>query len=187
MVVRQSTAIPKIAKIYADADLATLQAWQAFHTIDNAAPLLSRAFVDAHYEFRAKFLSGQPEQRERWKRGVAFAEGTMGEAIGRDYVKLYFPAEAKAKMDELVANVKVAMGTRLDALAWMGDATRAEAKAKLMRLRSEDRPPGEMARLQRPDRGHAATCSATRSARSASSGTTAARASASRWTRASGA
>ncbi|WP_411833203.1 M13 family metallopeptidase [Pseudoxanthomonas mexicana] len=131
VVVRQSTAIPKIAKIYADADLATLQAWQAFHTIDNAAPLLSRAFVDAHYEFRAKFLSGQPEQRERWKRGVAFAEGTMGEAIGRDYVKLYFPAEAKAKMDELVANVKVAMGTRLDALAWMGDATRAEAKAKL--------------------------------------------------------
>jgi len=131
VVVRQSTAIPKIAAIYADADIATLQAWQAFHTVDDAAPLLSRAFADAHFEFRSRFLSGQPEQRERWKRAVAFADGAMGEAIGRDYVQLYFPADAKAKMDDLVANVKTAMGARLDALDWMGPETKAEAKAKL--------------------------------------------------------
>ena len=130
-VIRQDTAIPKIAAIYADTDLATLQAWQAFSTIDSAAPLLSRDFADAQFEFRSKFLSGQPEQRERWKRGVALADATMGEAIGRDYVQLYFPPDAKAKMDQLVTNVKLAMGARLDALDWMGPETKLEAKAKL--------------------------------------------------------
>lgn len=131
VVVRQNTAVPKIAQVFASTDVATLQAWQAFRTTDAASPLLSRAFSDAQFAFRSKFLSGQPEQKARWKRGVAFAESTMGEAIGRDYVQLYFPADAKAKMDDLVANVKAAMGARLDALEWMGPATKAEAKAKL--------------------------------------------------------
>ena len=130
-VIRQDTAIPKIAAIYAGTDLATLQAWQAFSTIDSAAPLLSRDFADAQFEFRSKFLSGQPEQRERWKRGVSLADATMGEAIGRDYVQLYFPPDAKAKMDELVTHVKLAMGARLDALDWMSPETKIEAKAKL--------------------------------------------------------
>lgn len=130
-VVRQDSAVPKMAEIFADTDLATLKAWQAFHATDEAAPLLSKAFANAHYEFREKFLSGQPEPRERWKRGVSFVEDAMGEAIGRDYVALYFPPDAKAKMDELVANVKLAMGARLDALDWMSDATKAEARAKL--------------------------------------------------------
>mgnify|MGYP006143638421 CR=1 FL=1 len=130
-VLRQDTAFPKIAQVFAETDLDTLKAWQAFRTTDEAAPLLSKAFVDAEFEFRNKFLSGQPEQRPRWKRGVAFAEAAMGEAIGRDYVQLYFPAESKAKMDELVGNVKAAMRARLEKLEWMGPATRAEALAKL--------------------------------------------------------
>ncbi|KGO98572.1 M13 family metallopeptidase [Novilysobacter defluvii] len=130
-VIRQDTALPKIAKIFANADLDTLKAWQAFHTTDNAAPLLSSDFVNAEFEFRSKFLSGQPEQRERWKRAVAYASSAMGEAIGEDYVELYFPADAKAKMDDLVANVKAAMGARLDTLEWMSPATKAEAHAKL--------------------------------------------------------
>ncbi|WP_243720246.1 M13 family metallopeptidase [Luteimonas aestuarii] len=130
-VVRQDSAIPKLAAIFGDTDLSTLKAWEAFHIADGMAPLLSSAFVNAHYEFREKFLSGQPEPRERWKRGVSFVEGVMGEAIGRDYVALYYPPDAKAKMDELVANVKVAMGARLDSLEWMSDATKAEAHAKL--------------------------------------------------------
>lgn len=131
VVLRQDSAMPKLADIFAKAELDTLKAWLAFHTTDDAAQLLSSPFVDAHFEFRSKFLSGQPEQRERWKRGVAFVEAAMGEAIGRDYVALYFPPDAKAKMDVLVANVKVAMGERLRQLDWMSDDTRAEALAKL--------------------------------------------------------
>ena len=131
VVLRQASAIPAMAKVFGATDVATLQAWQAFHTTDEAAPLLSKAFVDANYEFRARFMSGQPEPRPRWKNAVAYAERIMGEAIGRDYVKTYFPADAKAKMDSLVTNVKAAMGARLDALEWMSPATKAEAHAKL--------------------------------------------------------
>ena len=130
-VIRQDTALPKIAKIFADTDLDTLQAWQAFHTIDNAASMLSSRFANAEFEFRSKFLSGQPEQAARWKRAVGYTSSAMGEAIGRDYVELYFPADAKAKMDALVANVKAAMGARLDQLEWMSPATKTEAHAKL--------------------------------------------------------
>ncbi|WP_106638926.1 M13 family metallopeptidase [Allosphingosinicella vermicomposti] len=130
-IVSQNTAFPKIAKIFADTDLETLKAWQAFQTVDDAAPLLSKAFDQAQFEFRSKFMNGQPEQRERWKRGVGVAEGAMGEAIGRDYVGLYYTAEAKTAMDSLVANVKAAMKTRIEGLQWMSPETKVQALDKL--------------------------------------------------------
>jgi putative endopeptidase len=130
-VVSQKSAFPKIAQIFADTDLDTLKAWQAFRTTDNAAPLLSKQFVDTRFDFRSKFLAGQPENRPRWKRGITFAEGAMGEAIGRDYVDLYFTADAKAKMDELIRNMRAAMAKRIEGLAWMSPATKQQAKAKL--------------------------------------------------------
>jgi len=130
-IVAQNTAVPKLAQIFADTDADTLRAWQAFHTTERAAPMLSRQFVDAQFDFRNKFLQGQPQQRERWKRGVGFAEGAMGEAIGRDYVELYYTPEAKRQMAELVANLRTAMRTRLQNLTWMTPATKQEALAKL--------------------------------------------------------
>lgn len=130
-IVAQNTAFPKVARIFAEADLQTLKAWQAFHMTDEMAPLLSKRFTDATFEFRAKFLNGQPQQRERWKRGVTFAENAIGEAIGRDYVRLYFPPDSKAKMDALVANLRTAMGTRIRGLEWMSPATKTEALEKL--------------------------------------------------------
>ena len=130
-IVAQNSAFPKLAQIFADTDLQTLKAWQAFHIADDMAPLLSRRFVDANYEFRQKFLNGQPQQRDRWKRGIAFAENAMGEAIGRDYVALYFPPESKAKMDALVANLRTALRGRIDRLEWMGAETKVQAQAKL--------------------------------------------------------
>ena len=130
-IVAQNTAFPKIAKIFADTDLQTLKAWQAFHIADEMAPLLSKRFVDAHFEFRSKFLNGQPQPRERWKRAVTFTENAMGEAIGRDYVARYFPAQSKAKADQLVGNLRSAMGARIQRLDWMAPATKAEALKKL--------------------------------------------------------
>jgi putative endopeptidase len=130
-IVAQNTAFPKIAQVFADTDVDTLKAWEAFRTTDSIAPLLSKKFVDAEFEFRSKFLNGQPEQRDRWKRAIAFSENAMGEAIGRDYVKRYFPPQAKAKADQLVANLRTALGERIRNLPWMGPETKKQALEKL--------------------------------------------------------
>jgi putative endopeptidase len=133
-VMRQNTAFPKIAKIFADTPVETLKAWEAFHIADDAAPLLSKRFVDAEWEFRSKFLNGAQEQRPRWKRAVDAAEGSMGEAIGRTYVAEYFPAESKAKMDKLVADLRAAMKMRIEKLDWMQPETKAKAIEKLAKF-----------------------------------------------------
>jgi putative endopeptidase len=134
VIVRQNTAFPKIAAIYADTPLGTLKAWEAFHLTDSAAAYLSDAFDDAHFDFRGKTLSGQPSQRDRWKRAVAFADGGMGEAVGKIYVAKYFPPDAKAKIDALVHELVVALGQRIDRLDWMSAETKAKAHAKLAQL-----------------------------------------------------
>lgn len=134
LIVRQNTAMPKIAAIYAATPIDTLQAWQAFHTTDDAAPMLSKRFSDAQWEFRSRDLSGQPEQRTREKRAISFAEGSLGEAAGRLYVAEYFPAESKAKMEELVANLRTALSHRIDNLTWMGAETKAAAQEKLRKF-----------------------------------------------------
>jgi putative endopeptidase len=133
-IVRQNTALPKLAKIFADTPVATLQAWNAFHVIDDAAPLLSKRFANTQWEFRAKFLNGAQEQRPRWKRAVEISEGAMGEAIGRTYVGEYFPPESKAKMEKLVADLRAAMKLRIDKLEWMSPETKARAHEKLAKF-----------------------------------------------------
>jgi len=133
-IVRQNTALPKMTKIFAEAPLDALKAWAAFHVSDNAAPLLSAEFVDTHWEFRSKFLNGAEEQRPRWKRAVEAAEDSMGEAIGRTYVTEYFPPESKAMMEELVANLKIAMKGRIEGLEWMGPETKKRALEKLSKF-----------------------------------------------------
>jgi putative endopeptidase len=132
-VVRQNTAFPKLAAIFADAPVSTLQAWQAFHIADDAAPYLSKRFVDTHWEFRSKFLGGAKEQRARWKRAVT-ASDAMGEAIGRTYVAEYFPPDSKAKMEKLVADLRLAMKGRIEKLDWMSPETKKAALDKLARF-----------------------------------------------------
>ena len=134
LIVSQNTAMPKIAAIYAEAPVEVLQAWQAFQTTDGAASLLSKRFSDAQWEFRSRDLSGQPEQRSREKRAISFAEGSLGEATGRLYVAQYFPAESKAKMEVLVANLRAALSNRIDGLSWMGAETKAAAQEKLRKF-----------------------------------------------------
>ena len=133
-VIRQNTAMPKIAKLFADTPVATLKAWSAFHVTDDAAPLLSKRFVDTQWEFRSKFLNGVQEQRPRWKRAVDAAERSMGEAIGRTYVTEYFPADSKAKMEKLVADLRAAMKARIQNLEWMGPETKTRAIEKLAKF-----------------------------------------------------
>jgi len=131
VVVRQNTAMPKIAAIYGETPIEVIQAWQAFHTIDDMAPFLSARFSDRQWQFRSRDLAGQPEQRARDKRAVSFAEGTMGEAFGKLYVERWFPAQSKMMMEELVANLRVALADRIRQLDWMGAETKEQALYKL--------------------------------------------------------
>ena len=133
-IIVQNTAFPKLAKIFADTPVETLKAWEAFHVIDDAAPLLSKQFADANWEFRSKYLNGTTEQRPRWKRGVSAAERAMGEAIGRTYVSDYFPPESKAKMEKLVADLRAAMKNRIEKLEWMQPETKKRALDKLAKF-----------------------------------------------------
>jgi len=134
VVVTENTAFPQIARIFAATPVKTLQAWEAFNLADSAAPFLSHDFVDAHFEFRNKTLNGQQAQRPRWKRAVATLNGAMGESVGKLYVAAYFPADAKAKMEALVGNIRAALKARIQRVTWMSDATKARALQKLSML-----------------------------------------------------
>jgi putative endopeptidase len=133
VVVAENTAVPKIAAAFGEASLETLKAWAVFHLADDAAPFLSDRFVQRNFDFRSRTLSGQPQMRERWKRGIGFTN-RMGEAVGRIYVGRYFPPESKAKMDTLVSNLKTAMAGRIQRLDWMGADTKREALNKLSKF-----------------------------------------------------
>jgi putative endopeptidase len=136
VVVREKTAIPKIAAIYAETPIDTLKAWAAFHAADDASAYLSDAFVQARFEFRSKALSGTPQLEVRWKRAVGVVgslRGGMGDAVGRVYVARYFPPEAKAKMQELVENLRTAFKHRIETVQWMSPETKKEALDKLAR------------------------------------------------------
>ncbi len=124
-------AFPKLAALYAATPLTTLKAWEAFHIADDSSPYLSKAFTDARFEFRNRTLSGQEAQKPRWKRGVAAVNSALGEAVGEVYVARYFPPESRAKMEALIANLRAALGRRIERLEWMSPATKAEALKKL--------------------------------------------------------
>ena len=131
VVVGEKTALPKIAAIYQRTPLEVLKAWGAFHVIDQASPYLTDRFEKPHFAFHGTALTGQPVQRARWKRGVSLDDAVMGEALGRVYVAKYFPPEAKAKIRDLVENLRSALGERIEKLDWMSPETRQKAQAKL--------------------------------------------------------
>jgi predicted metalloendopeptidase len=108
---------------------------------DSFAAYLSHDFVSAQFEFAGKQLAGIEQLEPRWKRAVdaisgggAGDFGVMGELLGRLYVQEYFKPEAKARMDGLVQNLLKSFGSSIDELAWMTEATRAEARDKLARI-----------------------------------------------------
>ncbi|SFU68452.1 M13 family metallopeptidase [Pseudoduganella namucuonensis] len=112
----------------------SLDAWKdflAFHTVNRNAASLPRAFGDQHFEFYGRTLSGTPQQAPRWKNALAAVNDGMPDAVGKLYVAKYFPPEAKARLETMVANIVQAFHRRIDKLDWMAPATRKEAHAKL--------------------------------------------------------
>ncbi len=131
VIVGQPSAIKGIAAIVDKAPLAVLKDQLLLRSLDGLSNALPDALANESFAFYGTTLSGTPEREPRWKRGVGFVEGSLGEEIGREYAARYFPAEYKASMNDLVGNVLAAMGRRIDGLEWMQPATKARAKAKL--------------------------------------------------------
>lgn len=133
-IVWQPTAFAGESALVASTALDTWKDWLAFHLIDSYAGVLPKAFADESFAFFGKTLSGTPEQRPRWQRGVAVVNGLLGDAVGQVYAQRYFSPEAKAQAEALVANLITAFRQRIEALPWMDPATKAEAQAKLTTL-----------------------------------------------------
>jgi predicted metalloendopeptidase len=125
------TSIRDSAKVFEQTSLQTLKDYLTFHLLRSNAAFLPKRFDEANFAFYGKQLRGQPQQRERWKRGVAITGDALGELVGQVYVKEYFPPESKAKMEVLVDNLRAALKERLATLSWMSEDTRKRAEEKL--------------------------------------------------------
>ncbi|MCU0949012.1 MAG: M13 family metallopeptidase [Porphyrobacter sp.] len=123
--------LPGMLKLIGETPVATLQAWMIKQFLNGNAAVLPKRFDEANFAFYGKVLSGAPEQRPRWKRAVGATEGMLGERLGALYVARYFPPESKQAMDELVANLRLALAESINEIDWMSEATKTEARAKL--------------------------------------------------------
>ena len=111
-----------------------LPVWKTYlrwHLLHAAAPSLSKKFVDENFDFYGKTLQGTPENEVRWKRCVSSTDEAIGFALGKAYVRDYFPPEAKARADAMVKDLIAALRADLATLPWMGETTRKAALAKL--------------------------------------------------------
>ena len=133
MIVREKSAIADLAKLCDQTSLDTLRLWQVFHMADDASPYLTHAMVDSQFAF-ARTLSGVDQIKPRWKRGIELVNAQLGELAGQAYVAKHFPPEAKAQMQDLVANLRKAFVVRINANTWMEPATRQAALDKLAKI-----------------------------------------------------
>lgn len=134
LVLREPSFIEGLGALLTEDRLPAWKDWLAWQVIRSSAAYLSDDFVEANFDFYGRTLTGTPQLRERWKRGVSLVEGAMGEAVGHIYVERHFPPAAKVAMDDLVANLVEAYRQSITALDWMGDATRAKALDKLAKF-----------------------------------------------------
>ena len=125
------TGLPGMFALLGETPVETLQAWMIKEFLSANAAVLPARFDAANFEFFGKTLRGTPQQRPRWKRAIGEAEGLLGELIGKEYVARYFPAENKVAMDELVANLRLALRESIGEITWMGAETKTQALAKL--------------------------------------------------------
>ena len=131
LVVREPSFAEGLAELWTQVPVADWQAWATYHVVSSRAPYLTDELVEANFDFYGRTLSGAPELRDRWKRGVSLVQGALGEAVGKVYVERHFPPSHKERMDELVANLVEAYRRSISELEWMGEETRQRALEKL--------------------------------------------------------
>ncbi|MGI8392534.1 M13 family metallopeptidase [Leucobacter sp. W1038] len=131
VVVGQPDAIAGLAELLVPEELEAWRAWLVWQIVRGSAALLSQEISRANFDFYGTALTGATEQRDRWRRGVSFVEGSMGEAVGKLYVERHFDESSKAEMDVLVGFLVEAYRQSIHELEWMSEATKARALEKL--------------------------------------------------------
>ena len=122
------TGLDKLLPLLSSDDLRAIMEWDV---IQSSASCLSDNIREANFDFFGKTMSGRKEDYPLWKRATNQVQGAMGEALGKMYCERYFPAQSKKMMEELVRNLQVSLGQRIDAQTWMSDSTKANAHKKL--------------------------------------------------------
>ena len=131
MIVGQPAFFAGIDKLNAAEDVQTLKALILWGVIQNSSAYLTDEIREADFDFFGKTMSGRQQDYELWKRAVNQVQSQMGEALGRMYCKKYFPESSKKMMEQLVKNLQVSLGQRIDAQTWMSDTTKQAAHKKL--------------------------------------------------------
>ncbi|MBO7242793.1 MAG: M13 family metallopeptidase [Alistipes sp.] len=131
LVVSQPSSFANIMDVLATMPVDVLRSYVAAHYIDAAASYLSEEFAVASFEFFGKTMSGTQEIRPRWKRAMGVPNSVLSEAVGQMYVAKYFPEEEKVRVETMVSNIQKAFSKHIEALDWMGEATKAKAQEKL--------------------------------------------------------
>jgi len=131
VVVREPSFIAGLAGTLTEDRLDQWRDWLRWQIVRSSASYLSGEFVETSFDFYGRTLSGTPQLRERWKRGVSLVEGALGEAVGRIYVERHFKPSAKESMDVLVEHLVEAYRQSISTLEWMTEETRARALDKL--------------------------------------------------------
>ena len=131
VIVRQPSFFAGVGKLLENFDAPAWSSWLTWHLLSGAASYLSSEFVTENFAFYGTALSGTPELKARWKRGVGLVEGSLGEAVGQIYVQKHFPPAAKERMVGLVANLIEAYRIDIAALDWMSPETKSKAFEKL--------------------------------------------------------
>jgi putative endopeptidase len=142
VIINQPSYFIGLDKLITTTPLPVWKAYFKWHVLSAAAPYLSKAFVDERFAFTGTALSGIPENRARWKRGIALLDAAMGEALGKRYVEKYFPPQNKVRMEALVRNLLDAYRRDIDTLDWMSPDTKKGAQAKLAKIATKIGYPG---------------------------------------------
>ena len=134
LIVGQPEFFQAVNKLVKERPLEDWKTYLRWHVLHSASPFLHDAVESENFNFFGKTLSGQEKQEPRWKRAAKVIDASIGEALGQLYVEKYFPSEARARMTELVGNVREVFRDRLKSVDWMSEATRAKALAKFDRF-----------------------------------------------------
>jgi predicted metalloendopeptidase len=134
MIVRQPSYLHELSGLIKSTPLSVWKEYFRYRLLSSSAAYLSSAFVAEDFAFKQGVLRDTPKNQERWKRGCELVDGLIGEESGKLYAAKYFPPAAKARIDELVANLLKAYAQSVDQLSWMSEATKVEARAKLRKI-----------------------------------------------------